>query len=156
MTISTCSTSWRARVLVFGDDGKFQRQITFPKEYGFITDLAVNAKGTVFLIDSVNAVVYSTAKDPAVFTPITEKLKDDLKFASNIVADDKGTAFHQRSEQRRYRCDRTGRHGPEQAADLGWKEGTVRYPAQLCVNKDGDLFVADRANSRIQKFTPLK
>jgi Tfp pilus assembly protein PilZ len=39
---------------------------------------------------------------------------------------------------------------------LGWKEGAVRYPAQICVNKDGGFFVADRANSRIQMFTPLK
>jgi sugar lactone lactonase YvrE len=144
-----------ARVLVFGDDGKFLRQIALPKEYGFITDLAANAKGTVFLIDSVNAVVYSTAKDPAVFTPITEKLKDDLKFAANIVADDKGLLFV--SDQNGGGIVVIGQDGTvRRLFSMGWKEGTLRYPAQLCVNTDGDLFVGDRANSRIQKFIPLK
>jgi Tfp pilus assembly protein PilZ len=39
---------------------------------------------------------------------------------------------------------------------LGWKEGAVRYPAQICIGNNGAFFVADRANSRIQMFTPLK
>ena len=39
---------------------------------------------------------------------------------------------------------------------LGWKEGAVRYPSQVCVDKNGALFVTDRANNRIQEFTPLK
>jgi NHL repeat-containing protein len=144
-----------ARVLVFGDDGKFQRQIALPKEYGFITDLAADAKGTVFLIDSVNAVVYSTAKDPAVFSPVTEKLKDDIKFASNITTDDKGLLFI--SDQNGGGVVVVSQDGSiRRLFSLGWKEGALRYPAQLCLDADGDLFVADRTNSRIQKFTPLK
>jgi sugar lactone lactonase YvrE len=143
------------RVMVFGDDGKYQRQVDLPKEYGFITDLATNEKGTIFLIDSVSGVVYSTAKDPAVFTPITEKLKDDMKFATNIVADDKGFLFI--SDQNGGGIIVISQSGTiRRLFSMGWKEGTLRYPSQLCINTDGDLFVADRANSRIQRFVPLK
>ncbi|MCK9419663.1 MAG: NHL repeat-containing protein [Nitrospirae bacterium] len=143
------------RIMVFGDDGKFQRQISLPKEYGFITDLAVDAKGTIFLIDSVSAIVYSNAKAPAVFAPITATLKDDLKFASNIVVDNKGLLFI--SDQNGGGVLAVNQDGTSRRLfSLGWKEGMLRYPSQLCINPDGDLYVADRANSRIQQFTPLK
>jgi DNA-binding beta-propeller fold protein YncE len=144
------------RVLVLDADGKMQRQITFPKEYGFITDLAVNSKGTVFLTDGVKAMVYANAADPNAFAPITGTMKEDLKFPSNIVADEKGMLFI--SDQNSGGIIAIGQDGTfrNRLLSLGWKEGTVRYPTQICVNKDGGLFVADRANSRIQMFTPLK
>ncbi len=143
------------RVLVYGDDGKYQRQIVLPKEYGFISDLTVDARGTVFLLDAVNAVVYSNAKDPAVFAAATEKLKDDMKFPSNITAGENGLLYI--SDQNGggivvIRPDGT----VKRFFSLGWKEGTLRYPAQLCVDSGGDLFVADRENSRVQEFSPLK
>jgi len=144
-----------SRVLVFSDDGKFQRQIVLPKDYGFITDIAADQKGTVFLIDSVHAVVYSTTKDPAVFLRITEKLKDDMSFPSNIAVDDKGLLYI--SDQNSGNIIVINQDGTiRRLLSMGWKEGALRYPAQLCVTTNGDLFVADRANSRIQKFTPLK
>ena len=144
------------RVLVLAVDGKFQRQIDFPKEYGFFTDLTVDPKGTVFLVDGVNSMVYSNAKDPAVFSPITGKLKEELKFPSNVATDNKGTLFI--SDQNSGGVVAVGQDGTyrNRFMSLGWKEGTVRYPAQICIDKDGDLFVADRANSRIQKFSPLQ
>lgn len=144
------------RVLVFGADGKFQRQIDFPKSFGFFTDLAVDQKGTVFLIDAVDAMVYSNAKDPAVLSPITGTLKNDLKFAGSISLDSGGALYI--TDQNSGGVIVVGKDGTVRARllTLGWKEGTVRYPTQLCVDKAGDLFVADRANNRIQEFTPLK
>jgi hypothetical protein len=144
------------RVLVLNDEGKFQRQIPFPKEYGFFTDLTVDSKGTVFVVDAVQAMVYSTAKDPAAFTPITARLKDDLKFASNMAVDRKDTLFI--SDQNSGGIVVIGQDGllQNRLLTLGWQDGAVRYPAQICVEKNGDLFVADRANNRIQKFSPLK
>ncbi len=144
-----------SRVLVFGEDGKYQRQIVFPKEYGFISDLTVDARGTVFLLDAVNAMVYSNAKDPAVFVAVTEKLKDDMKFPSNIVAGENGLLYI--SDQNGggivvIRPDGT----VKRLFSLGWKEGTLRYPTQLCLDSGGDLFIADRENSRVQEFMPLK
>jgi sugar lactone lactonase YvrE len=144
-----------SRVLVFGDDGKYQRQIGLPKGYGFISDLTVDARGTIFLLDSVNAMVYSNAKDPAAFAAVTDKLKDDMKFPSNITAGENGLL---------YITDQNGGGivvvRPDGTAKrlfgLGWKEGMLRYPAQLCLDSGGDLFVADRENSRVQEFVPFK
>lgn len=146
-----------SRVLVFDVNGKFQRQIDFPKEYGFFTDLAVDGKGTVFLIDSVSAIVYSTAKDPAVFSPFTGRLKDDVKFAGNATTDAAGMLYI--SDQNSGGVIVVGKDGSVRTRQLslGWKEGAVRYPSQLCIDKDGNnLFIADRANSRVQEFTLLK
>lgn len=144
------------RVLVFDADGKFQRQIGLPKSFGFVTDLAVDQKGTVFLVDAVDAVVYANAKDPAVFSPLTGTLKSDVKFAGAISLDSMGTLYI--TDQNSGGVVVIGRDGGVRARllTLGWKEGAVRYPTQLCIDKAGNLFVADRANNRIQEFTPLK
>lgn len=144
-----------SRVLIFGDDGKYQQQILLPKGYGFISDLTVDARGTVFLLDSVNAVVYSNAKDPAVFAEVTGQLKDDMKFPTNIAAGENGVLYI--TDQNgggvvAVRPDGT----TKRLFSLGWKEGTLRYPAQLCLDSGGDLFVADRENSRVQEFVPFK
>ncbi|HUI44715.1 MAG TPA: NHL repeat-containing protein [Nitrospirota bacterium] len=143
-------------VLVINPDGKFLRRIDFPKEYGFITDLTVDPQGTVFVVDGAKSIVYSNAKDQAVFSPITGTLKDDLKFPSNIITDKRGRLFI--SDQNSGGVVVVGEDGTLQNRifSLGWKEGTVRYPAQLCIDNKGNVFVADRDNSRIQEFTPLK
>ncbi len=144
------------RVLVLNDEGKFQRQIYFPKEYGFFTDLAVNPKGVVFLVDGAQAIVYSNAKDPAVLSPISGQLKDELKFPSNVVADNNGMLFI--SDHNSGGVVVVGQDGTfrNRLLSPGWKEGTVRYPAQICIGNNNSFFVADMANSRIQMFTPLK
>jgi NHL repeat len=144
------------RVMVLDADGKMQRQINFPKEYGFITDLAANSKGIVFLTDGVKSMVYANAADPNAFAPITGIMKEDLKFPSNIVADAKGMLFI--SDQNSGGIVVVSQDGTfrNRLLSLGWKEGSVRYPAQICIGNNGAFFVADRANSRIQMFTPLK
>jgi len=35
---------------------------------------------------------------------------------------------------------------------MGWREGLLYYPTQMCVNNDGDAFIADRNNNRIPVF----
>lgn len=144
------------RVLVLDPDGKFLRQLDFPKVYGFITDLAVDPKGTVFLVDGAKSMVYSNAKDPAAFSAITGSMKEDLKFPSNIMTDKKGSLYL--SDQNSGGIVVVGQDGTfrNRLLSLGWKEGTVRYPAQLCADKAGAVFVTDRGNNRIQIFVPLK
>lgn len=144
------------RVLVLAVDGKFQQQMDFPKDNGFITDLTVDPKGVVFLVDGARSMVYSNAKDPAVFSPITGKMKDELKFPSNVVSDKKGMLFI--SDQNSGGVVVVGQDGVfrNRLLSMGWKEGTVRYPAQICIGNNGAFFIADRANNRIQMFIPLK
>jgi len=145
-----------ARVLVLNTDGKYERQIDFPKEYGFMTDLTVDRKRTVYLLDSVRAQVYSNAGNAAVFSPITGTMKDDMKFPTNIATDNSGTFYI--TDQNGSGIVLISQNGAMRGRQLsfGWKEGLVRYPAQLCITKDGAIAVADRENNRVQMFTPLK
>jgi hypothetical protein len=39
---------------------------------------------------------------------------------------------------------------------MGWNEGRLYYPAQLCISDDGNVLIADRNNSRIQLFTIIE
>ncbi len=39
---------------------------------------------------------------------------------------------------------------------MGWKEGLLYYPSQLCINEKGEIFIADRNNNRIQIFTVVQ
>jgi hypothetical protein len=38
----------------------------------------------------------------------------------------------------------------------GWDEGALNHPAEMCVSARGDVFVADRDNSRIEVFELLR
>jgi len=35
---------------------------------------------------------------------------------------------------------------------IGWKEGERRYPSDICLNDQGDVFIADRGNNRVQMY----
>ncbi len=144
------------RVVVLDSGGKFLRQISFPKEYGFFTDLTVDARGTVFVIDGVKATVYSAAKDAVSFSPVSGSLKDVMKFPMSVVADNKGSLYIADQHGNGIVVLRQDGTFQSRQLSLGWKEGNIRYPAQICIEKDGALFIADRANSRIEEFVPLK
>ena len=141
-----------ANVVVLDAEGKFLRNIAFPDHYGFISDLAVDPKETVVLIDSVESSVYSAPKDAKKFAPLTQSMKETVNFPTSITTDKKGTI---------YLVDQTGGDiiiigqdgtflGRQLA--LGWKEGLLRYPSQACINDEGEFFVADRSNNRVQIY----
>jgi hypothetical protein len=68
------------------------------------------------------------------------------------MADNRGKLFV--VDQNGNAVVRLGTDGSFQGRDLaiGWHDGAVYYPAQLCINKGGDVFLADRANNRVQIF----
>jgi hypothetical protein len=39
---------------------------------------------------------------------------------------------------------------------MGWTEGLLYYPSQICINGKGEVFIADRGNSRVQIFMLTK
>jgi hypothetical protein len=39
---------------------------------------------------------------------------------------------------------------------MGWSEGLLRYPAQICLNDKAQVFVADKGNNRVQVFTIIR
>jgi DNA-binding beta-propeller fold protein YncE len=145
-----------ARVLLLNPDGKYQKEIAFPKDYGFFSDLAVDPKGTVLLIDSVRAVVLSAAKNTNAFSPLGGSLKEYLTFPVSLTTDSRGTI---------YITDANGADIGIMAHDgaflgkqlgMGWSEGLLYYPSQMCIRENGEVFIADRGNSRVQEFTQVK
>ena len=143
------------RVLVLDPEGKFQRQIPFPKEYGFFSDLSVDSKGNILLIDCVKAAVFSAAKDSNSFSALTKSLREYLDFPTSIT-DIRGTIYI--VDQDGGGIVILGGDGSFVGRQLskGWNEGLLYFPSQMCVNEKGEVFIADRGNSRVQIFTLVK
>jgi len=140
------------RVLILDPEGKYVGQIKFPDEYGFFSDIAVDFRGAVLLIDSVDGMVFSARKNSTKFSPLTNSLKEYVRFPTSLTTDDRGRIFL---------VDRNGgsiiilgQDGSfvDRQSGMGWKEGSLNYPAQMCINKKGEIFVADTNNSRVQIF----
>jgi len=144
-----------ARVLVLDPGGKYQKQIPFPKDYGFISDLSVDSKGTLLLIDCVKAVVFSATKESNSFSPLTKSLREYLSFPTSIT-ESRGTIYI--VDQDGGGIVILGTDGAFIGRQLskGWIEGLLYFPSQICINEKGEAFIADRGNGRIQVFTLVK
>jgi tripartite motif-containing protein 71 len=44
----------------------------------------------------------------------------------------------------------------ERQSGFGWKEGRLNYPSQICITVDGEVFVADTRNNRVQIFQEVE
>ena len=142
-----------ARVLVLDSSGQYLRHVRFPEEYGFFSDLAVDSDGSILLLDSVEAAVYSAGREADRFSRLSASLKEYMNFPTRLATDNRGTI---------YLVDQYGSGLALVARDgsflgrklgMGWNESRLYYPSQLCINEKGDLFIADRNNSRVQFFT---
>lgn len=144
------------RVFVLDPEGKFLRQVEFPDDYGFFSDLAVDSKGNIYLVDSISAVVYSAPKNSKSFSVFAKDIKEYMNFPVNMTVDNKGVIYL--ADKNGSGIALIGQDGSFHSRQLsfGWKESLVRYPSQLCINESGELFVADRNNSRIQIFKMVK
>ena len=140
------------RVLILDHTGRYVRQIKFPKKYGPFSDLTVDFRGTVLLLDGVDGVVFSAGKNSVSFARLTSSLKEYVRFPASLTTDDRG---------RIYLVDRNGGSiiilGLDgsfigRQSGMGWKEGSLNYPAQMCINNKGEIFIADTNNSRVQIF----
>ena len=144
------------RVLILTPEGKYTKKIDFPLGYEDIADLAVDGKGTIFLVDSVKTMVYVAAKGSDKFSPLTESMKERMKFPATITTDAHGNIYlADKNGGNIYIVGQDGSFKGEQLT-MGWKEGQLRYPCQLCVNDKGEVFVADRDNNRIQIFSAVR
>jgi hypothetical protein len=142
-------------VIVLDPTGKFQKQIDFPKGVGFIPDLCIDPQGTVYIIDAINCIVYSAPAGKP-FSPFTGSLKDYMNFPISITMDEKNSF---------YIVDEHGGGvivlGPdgsfqERQLSLGWSEGMLYYPVQMCLSTSGYAFIADRGNNRIGIFSVVR
>jgi len=144
------------RVLILNSEGKYQNQIPFPKDMGFFSDLAVDWRGNILLIDCVKATVFSSAKGSNSFSPLTKALREYLDFPTSLTTDSRGTI---------YIVDKDGSGiviiGQDgsflgRQLTMGWNEGLLYFPTQMCLNGKGEAFIADWGNSRVQIFTLVK
>lgn len=145
-----------ARVLVLGPEGKFQRQLEFPKAYGFFSDLAVDFKGSIFLLDSVKAMVLVAAKDAKTFAPLAQSLREHLSFPTYFTTDSRGGLYV--VDENGAGIVFLGQDGSFLGRQLamGWNEGLLYYPSQMCLNDKGEVFIADSGNSRVQVFSIVR
>jgi sugar lactone lactonase YvrE len=142
------------RVLVTDANGVVKRQIELPKT-GLFTAVALDATDTVYAVDGVGAAVWSADKGSAAFKPLTKSMKDRMNFPTHAIV----------KKGKIYLVDQNGNgvvvlgiDGAFQGRQLsiGWGDGFVYYPSQLCMTDAGQVFVADRANNRVQLFNVVK
>lgn len=139
------------RVVVLDATGTFQRQVTFPAAYGFMSDLALAPDGKLLLIDSVKARVYVAGAGEQTFRPLTGELHEYLDFPLSLETDAQGVIYV--VDQSSGSIVLIGQDGAMLGRQLsrGWKPGLLNFPAQLCVTGN-ELMVADRGNNRVQVF----
>lgn len=139
------------KIVVLDPGGAVVREIAFPPEVGFLSDLTVTSTGVLFAIDTSNRQVFSASKDDAILASVTEPMTEDMAFPTAIAADTWGHL---------YLADKSGggivivgQNGSFEGrqSQLGWREGFLRYPTGLAASGDY-LFVADRGNNRVQRF----
>ncbi len=140
------------RVIVLGPDGKFIRQVPFPQDAGFMCDLAVDPTGRIILSDGPRAVLYAAAADAKAFTPLTGSLHEYIDFPANITTDQNGIIYV--DDLNGGSVILIGKDGSFQGRrlGLGWNEGLLYFPEQICLDGDGHLLIADRENNRVQIF----
>ena len=143
------------RVLVLNTRGIFLRQIQFPDAPHIFSDLAVDFKGTVLLLDGAGGRVYAAAESADKFTLIAEKLEAYVRFPARLTVDRRGRIYL--SDRNGGRIVVLGQDGAYlgKISGHGWKPGLLSYPAQICIGPQGRLFVADTRNNRIQIFELL-
>ena len=144
------------RVVVLAPDGKFLRQIAFPKEYGFFSDLAVDSRGRIYLLDSLRAEVWAAAKDAKEFSLLAKNLRGHLNFPISITVDGRGVLYL--VDEHGGGVVLLGQDGAVLGRQLatGWNEGFLNSPSQMCINDKGQVFIADRGNSRVQLFSLVR
>lgn len=141
-----------SRLIIANPEGKATREIPFPGSAAFFSDLAVDRKGDVFLIDSVGRKVFALKKDSREISVLTEGISEDVNFPTSIAVDARGRLFV--GDQNGGGIVIFGADGSFRGRQLamGWKEAFLRYPSDLCISGDGLLYIADRGNNRVQTF----
>ena len=144
-----------ARLLILDPAGAFVRQLPLPAG-AVIADVAADAAGTLYVLDAVGGAIWSLPRGGQVFAPFSKRLKEYLNHPAYLTVTARGQILV---------VDRNGnglvvvgRDGSFQGRQLamGWNDGLVYYPGQICADAAGTVFVADRSNNRVQAFSAAK
>jgi sugar lactone lactonase YvrE len=139
-----------SRVLVLDPTGKVTREIGLPKT-GEFTDMAVDPQGKIYVVDSANAAVWYVEKGAGAFQQLTKGMKDRVSFPAYLIFQ-RGRLLL--VDQNGMGVVVLGSDGAYQGRELslGWNDGQLYYPAQICVSSGDEIFLADRQNNRVQIF----
>jgi DNA-binding beta-propeller fold protein YncE len=143
------------KVLVVDAAGAVTRQLDLPKRPAFFTDVAVDSAGTIYALDAVGGAIYAARRGEPALAVLVKGLKENASFTAHLTA----------YRGRLYVVDQNGSGllvlGPDgsyqgRQLSIGWTDGLVYYPAQLCIGDQGEAVIADRGNSRVQIFSVAK
>jgi DNA-binding beta-propeller fold protein YncE len=140
------------RVIVSDPGGKVSRDLPLPRGEAEFTDVWVDGGGRILAVDAVGSRLWVAEAGAKEWKPLGGSLKDRVSFPIYLTG----------AEGKLYLVDQNGNGiavlngdggflGRE--LDMGWLDGKVYYPAQMCVSAEGVAFVADRANNRVQVFS---
>lgn len=140
------------KVLVTDPDGNVTRQLDLPRGGAVFTDLAVDPAGNVYALDAVGSTIWVADKAATAFKQLVQGMKDVVQFPTWLAVS-RGRLFV--TDQNGHGLAVFGIDGSYQGRllGLGWTDGLVYYPAQLCISEAEGLFLADRYNSRVQVFS---
>lgn len=140
------------RVIIVDAAGTYLRHLPLPADHGFLADLAVSGQGEIYLLDSVQAMVYRAGKDGTEFEALSRAMKDVMNFPVSITVDSTGTLYLvDQYGSGLALVNRAGEFGGQKIS-MGWAESRLLYPAQACVGQEEMLAIADRDNNRLQIF----
>jgi hypothetical protein len=144
------------RVVMLDQTGKFLKQVPIPEKQGFFSDLTVAANGDIFLLNSINPAVFVAVKGGTGFTRLTKDLQEYTSFPNYITTDNRGVLYL--VDQNGDAVITVGYDGSFLARRLvmGWKDGQINYPAQICLSGASIIYVTDRNNNKVQIFEIVK
>lgn len=137
------------KLLVVAPSGSVTRQLDLPR--GAVTDVGVDAAGTIYAVEAGAASVWVAERSASSFKALATSMREYLSFPG-YVAPWGGRVFV--VDQNGHGLVILGLDGSYQGRQLGlgWNDGFLYYPSQVCFTEKGDAFVADRSNHRVQIF----
>ena len=143
------------RVLVLDAAEKYVRHLPFPEGSGSFSDLAISDQGSIYLLDGASGSIYVANSGEKSFALLSSNLKEHMNFPTSLAIDSNGVLYL--SDQYGSGLALVGRDGSflGRKFGMGWEEGQLYYPSQLCINDQDTLFIADKNNRRVQVFNIL-
>lgn len=144
-----------ARLVVLDPQGRFERELPLPAG-AIVSDVTVDAKGTTFVVDTQGGEIWSAPRGARAFALFSKKLREYLNYPAYLTSAGRGQLVV--VDQNGNGLVLVGPDGSFQGRQLsiGWNDGLVYYPQQICVDAKGEVFVADRGNNRVQAFNVAK
>lgn len=140
------------RVLMVDASGAFAGEVPLPKDSVSIMDIALDVGGNLYAIDAVAGTIWIADKGGNGFRALASDLKDKMNFPTGISV----------SRGRLFIVDQHGNGVVVFGVDgsymgrqlsVGWTNGLVNYPGQLCLTDSGAAYLADTLNNRVQVFS---